>query len=87
MMRGGSDGAALWAGAWRREIEAAEDPVGRRDEIEARRRAVASPPPFRPAEAAGQDIIDPADTRALLCEFVLDAPRVLATQLGPPRSR
>jgi methylmalonyl-CoA decarboxylase subunit alpha len=71
--------------AYRREIEAAEDPVGRRDEIEARLRAVASP--FRTAEATGQDIIDPADTRALLCEFVLDAQRVLATQLGPPRSR
>ncbi len=69
--------------AYRREIEAAVDPQAKREEIEARLRAIASP--FRTAEATGQDIIDPRDTRALLCEFVADAQRVLATQLGPPR--
>jgi hypothetical protein len=41
--------------------------------------------PFRTAEATGQDIIDPAETRPLLCEFVADAQRVLARQLGPSR--
>jgi hypothetical protein len=39
--------------------------------------------PFRTAEATGQDVIDPRDTRQLLCEFAEDAQRVLRTQLGP----
>src|SRR5215207_1073026 len=69
--------------AYRREIEAAENPNAKRDEIEARLRAVASP--FRTAEATGQDIIDPRDTRPLLVDFVHDAQRILAGQLGPPR--
>ena len=72
------------AAAYRREIEAAEDPERTRAEIEQRLRAVASP--FRTAEATGQDIIDPRDTRAVLADFVEDAQRVLATQLGPPPS-
>jgi len=69
--------------AYRREIDSAPDPEAKREEIEARLRAIASP--FRTAEATGQDIIDPRDTRALLCEFAEDAQRVLTTQLGPPR--
>ena len=68
--------------AYRREIEAATDPDAKRSEIEARLQAVASP--FRTAEATGQDIIDPRDTRPLLVDFVHDAQRVLARQLGPP---
>jgi acetyl-CoA carboxylase carboxyltransferase component len=72
------------AAAYRREIEAAEDPDAHREAIEARLRALASP--FRTAEATGQDIIDPAETRALLVDFVEDAQRVLELQLGPPRS-
>ena len=40
--------------------------------------------PFRTAEATGQDIIDPRDTRPLLVDFVHDAQRILARQLGPP---
>ena len=68
--------------AYRREIEAADDPDARREEIEQRLRQVASP--FRTAEATGQDIIDPRDTRPLLVEFVRDAQRILATQVGPP---
>ena len=39
------------------------------------------------AEATGQDIIDPRDTRPLLVEFVHDAQRILATQVGPPAMR
>jgi len=70
------------AAAYRREIENAPDPEVKRQEIEARLNAIASP--FRTAEATGQDIIDPRETRALLCEFVQDAQRVLARQLGPP---
>jgi acetyl-CoA carboxylase carboxyltransferase component len=67
--------------AYRREIEAAPDPDAKRDEIEARLQAIASP--FRTAEATGQDIIDPRDTRPLLCEFLEDAQSILRTQLGP----
>jgi acetyl-CoA carboxylase carboxyltransferase component len=67
--------------AYRREIDSAPDPEAKRAEIEERLRALASP--FRTAEATGQDIIDPAETRPLLCEFVADAQRVLARQLGP----
>jgi acetyl-CoA carboxylase carboxyltransferase component len=68
--------------AYRREIESAPDPERRRLEIEAELEALASP--FRTAEATGQDIVDPRDSRPLLCEFVEDAQAVLRTQLGPP---
>jgi methylmalonyl-CoA decarboxylase subunit alpha len=68
--------------AYRREIAAAPDPEAKRREIEARLQALASP--FLTAEATGQDIIDPRETRRRLVEFVHDAQRVLATQLGPP---
>ncbi len=71
------------AAAYRREIDSADDPQARRAEIEQRLQALASP--FRTAEATGQDIIDPRETRQLACEFAEDAQRVLATQLGPPR--
>jgi methylmalonyl-CoA decarboxylase subunit alpha len=68
--------------AYRRVIEAADDPVAKRLEIEAELDALASP--FRTAEATAQDIVDPAQTRELLTEFVHDAQRVLATQAGVP---
>lgn len=67
--------------AYRREIESSPDPEAARQEIEARLQAIASP--FRTAEATGQEIIDPRDTRPLLCEFVEDAQRIVASQLGP----
>lgn len=67
--------------AYKREIESAPDPEARRQEIEARLNALASP--FRTAEITGQDIIDPRETRALLCDFVEDAQRIIARQLGP----
>lgn len=66
--------------AYRREIESDPDPEAKRAEIEGRLNAIASP--FRTAEATGQDIIDPRDTRALLCEFVEDAQPILRSQLG-----
>jgi methylmalonyl-CoA decarboxylase subunit alpha len=68
--------------AYRREIESAPDPEAKRREIEARLNALGSP--FRTAEATGQHIIDPRDTRPLLAEFVADAQAILRTQLGPP---
>jgi methylmalonyl-CoA decarboxylase subunit alpha len=69
--------------AYRREIESSPDPQKAREEIEARLRAIASP--FRTAESTGQDIVDPRQTRSLLCEFVSDAQRILQSQLGPPK--
>lgn len=68
--------------AYRSEIESAPDPDAKRQEIEARLNALTSP--FRTAEATGQDIIDPRETRALVCDFVEDAQRILASQLGAP---
>jgi acetyl-CoA carboxylase carboxyltransferase component len=54
--------------AYRRELEAADDPVALRAEIEERLNAVRSP--FRTAERfMVEDIIDPRDTRPLLCEW------------------
>jgi methylmalonyl-CoA decarboxylase subunit alpha len=66
--------------AYRREIEAAPDPAAKEREVEAMLNALASP--FRTAEATGQDIIDPRETRARLCEFVEDAQPILRSQLG-----
>jgi len=68
--------------AYRREIDTAADPQAKREEIEARLQAIASP--FRTAEATGQDVIDPRETRPLICEFVGEAQGILQTQLGPP---
>ena len=68
--------------AFRREIEAAPDPEAKRVEIENRLDQLSSP--FRTAEAFGvEEIIDPRDTRPLLCEFVRRAQDIAATQLGP----
>lgn len=68
--------------AYRREIESAPDPEAARQEIEARLQAIASP--FRTAEAFNiEDIIDPRDSRPLLCDFIEMAQDVLQTQLGP----
>ncbi|XQU68848.1 carboxyl transferase domain-containing protein [Cupriavidus sp. H18C1] len=54
--------------AYKAEIEGADDPVQKCAEIEQRVRSLTSP--FRSAEAfVIEDIIDPRDTRALLCEF------------------
>lgn len=68
------------AAAYRSEIEAADDPEAKLQEIEARLQALASP--FRTAETTGQDIIDPRATRRLLAEFVKEARKVSASQLG-----
>jgi propionyl-CoA carboxylase beta chain len=54
--------------AYKSEIAAADDPAAKLAEIKARLNAVTSP--FRTAEKFGvEDIIDPRDTRPLLCEF------------------
>lgn len=68
--------------AYRRVIEEADDPDAKRAEIEAKLDALASP--FRTAEAFNiEDIIDPRDTRPMLCEFIEMAQSVISTQLGP----
>ena len=54
--------------AYRAQLEAAKDPEALRKEIEERLEAVRSP--FRTAEAfLVEEIVDPRDTRPLLCEF------------------
>ena len=76
------------AAAYRRDIAASDDPESKRKEIEDKLNAMASP--FRTAEETGGsngsygiDIIDPRDTRPLLCEFVDMAQDMLDAQLGP----
>jgi acetyl-CoA carboxylase carboxyltransferase component len=72
--------------AYRRELEAADDPVALRAEIEERLNAVRSP--FRTAERFGiEEIIDPRDTRPLLCDWAERAHEVIRHELsaGPKR--
>ena len=70
------------AAAFRREIAAAEDPKVREQELEAELRAYASP--FRTAEAMGiEEIIDPRDTRSILCEHIALTEERLRIGLGP----
>jgi acetyl-CoA carboxylase carboxyltransferase component len=72
--------------AYRRELEAAEDPAAHRAEIEERLNAVRSP--FRTAERFGvEEIIDPRDTRPLLCDWAERAHEIVVHELaaGPKR--
>ncbi len=73
--------------AYRRDLEAAEDPVALRAEIEARLDAVRSP--FRTAERFGvEEIIDPRDTRPLLCAWARHAHRLIGHEAGSgPKAR
>jgi acetyl-CoA carboxylase carboxyltransferase component len=73
--------------AYKSELEAAEDPAAHLEAIRARLNRVRSP--FRTAEKFGvEDIIDPRDTRPLLCEFaelawrVLNYPSVIPARAG-----
>jgi acetyl-CoA carboxylase carboxyltransferase component len=77
------EGGAL--AAYRRDIDTAPDPAAKRAEIEGMLKQLNNP--FRTAEATGQDIIDPRETRPLLCRFAEDAQRVLKNQLGPSPNR
>ena len=73
--------------AYRRELEAAEDPVALRAEIQERLDAVRSP--FRTAERFGvEEIIDPRDTRPLLCDWAERAHELIRHELaGGPKAR
>jgi acetyl-CoA carboxylase carboxyltransferase component len=67
--------------AYRRDIEASDDPAARRAELEEHFNELRSP--FRTAEAFGvEEIIDPRDTRRLLCEWAELAYGVVPTQVG-----
>lgn len=67
--------------AHRAEIESAEDPMARHDELQEYYRGFASP--FRTAEHfAVEDIIDPRDTRLLLCNWIETVFPVEKTRLG-----
>jgi acetyl-CoA carboxylase carboxyltransferase component len=69
--------------AFRAQLEAAADAQA---EIERIRRTLAAvTSPFRTAERFGvQDLIDPRDSRPLLCEWIRDAYRVLPELTGRP---
>jgi acetyl-CoA carboxylase carboxyltransferase component len=68
--------------AYRRDLAAAEDPQALRNSLLERMNAVRSP--FRTAEAFGiEHLIDPRDTRPILCNWVEQAYRVESTRLGP----
>ena len=67
--------------AYRRIIRESDDPEAKQQEIEERLEALASP--FRTAEAFNiEEIIDPRDTRPMVCEFIETAQPILETQLG-----
>ena len=70
--------------AYRRQIEASDDPEAFTADIEKRLAQTTSP--FKTAEAFGiEEIIDPRDTRSLLCEWVETAYRLLPSMLGPKK--
>ena len=68
--------------AYKREIKASVDPKARQQELEAHYDQLQSP--FRTAERFGiHDIIDPRETRPLLCDWVEQAYQILPEQVGP----
>jgi acetyl-CoA carboxylase carboxyltransferase component len=73
--------------AYRRELEAADDPVAAREEIRQRLDAVRSP--FRTAERFSvEEIIDPRDTRPILCDWAERAHELVRHELAAgPKAR
>jgi propionyl-CoA carboxylase beta chain len=72
--------------AFKRMLAGADDAAAMKAEIAQRLEGVRSP--FRTAEAfLVEDIVDPADTRPLLCEWVRDAYATLATHTLGPKGR
>ncbi len=68
--------------AYRRVIAESDDPAAEQKKIESRLNALASP--FRTAEAFNiEEIMDPRDTRPMVCQFVEMAQAIIQTQLGP----
>lgn len=68
--------------AYRREIEAAPDPVAKRLEIEDRFQRMASVL-RQPGLARPLEIIDPRDTRPAIVDYIRKSHAVNATRLGP----
>jgi acetyl-CoA carboxylase carboxyltransferase component len=69
--------------AFRAQLENASDPAAEAERIRRALGAVTSP--FRTAERFGvQDLIDPRESRPLLCAWVRDAYRILPELTGPP---
>jgi len=69
--------------AFRAQLQAAADPEQELERLRGQLAAVASP--FRTAEQFGvQDLIDPRDSRALLCDWIADAYRLLPELTGRP---
>jgi acetyl-CoA carboxylase carboxyltransferase component len=67
--------------AHKAEIEAAADPEAFRAALQARYHRIGSP--FRTAEQFGiLDIIDPRETRGVLCDWIEDAYEMLQSQRG-----
>jgi acetyl-CoA carboxylase carboxyltransferase component len=73
--------------AYRRELDAAANPAALRAEIEARLEAVISP--FRTAERFSvEEIIDPRDTRPILCDWAARAHELIRHELhAGPKTR
>ncbi len=70
--------------AYRRRLEEADDPEALREELLSGFEAIRSP--FRTAEAFDiEEIVDPRDTRPLLCEWAELAYSRLAHDLGPKK--
>ena len=68
--------------SFRREIEASPDPEAKRLEME--NRLYKSHSIMRAASTLNvMDVIDPRETRPLLCSFVRASQEIIATQLGP----
>ncbi len=73
------------AAAYRRDIESSPDPEARRKELE--EKLIRLRTPFRAAEAGDViDIIDPRDTRPIVCRFIKAAQPYLKRNTGPKRS-
>ena len=68
--------------AYRREIEAADDPEARRQELEAEFAARQSPFP-RAESFTVHELIDPRETRPLLCRWIERVQPLLPPLLGP----
>ncbi|MBE1531634.1 carboxyl transferase domain-containing protein [Actinomadura algeriensis] len=69
--------------AFRAQLQNAADPEREIERLRAQLAAITSP--FRTAERFGvQDLIDPRDSRALLCDWVRDAYRLLPELTGRP---
>jgi len=73
------------AAAYKRDIASSPDPEARRKEIE--EKLVSTRSPFRSAEAGDViDMIDPRDSRPIICKFIKAAQPALKRNAGPKRS-